>query len=68
MGAFLSGHVFINKETRKVLIGSIEVDFHKKMSGSNVTRQNGKVYIDGFVLRNGKWKRTLPAIWHNRRF
>lgn len=64
MGAFMSGHVFINTKTRKVLVGSQEVDFHKDMTGNKITNINGKVYIDGFKLRNGKWKRTFPALWH----
>ena len=25
---------------------------------------NNKVYIDGYELVNGEWKRTLNAIWH----
>ena len=23
-----------------------------------------KVYIDGFEFKNGKWRRTLTALWH----
>ena len=25
---------------------------------------NNKVYINGYELINGKWKRTLRALWH----
>lgn len=25
---------------------------------------NGKVYINGFEFKNGKWRRTLAALWH----
>ena len=25
---------------------------------------NGKVYLDGYEFKNGKWKRTLRALWH----
>ena len=32
--------------------------------GRNVTTIDGKVYIDGYEYRSGKWKRTLKALWH----
>ena len=32
--------------------------------GYNSTVVNGKVYIDGYEFKNGKWKRTLIALWH----
>lgn len=25
---------------------------------------NNKVYIDGYELVNGEWKKTLRALWH----
>lgn len=24
----------------------------------------GKVYIDGYEFKKGKWRRTLKALWH----
>ena len=30
----------------------------------NVTQINGKVYIDGYEYKKGKWRRTLKALWH----
>lgn len=30
----------------------------------NVTIINNKVFIGGYEYKNGKWKRTLRAIWH----
>lgn len=35
-----------------------------KGAGNNVTVINGKVYIDGYELINGKWKRTIKALWY----
>ena len=32
--------------------------------GRNVTQIDGKVYIDGYEFKNGKWRRTLAALWH----
>ena len=32
--------------------------------GNNVTTINGKVYIDGYEFKRGKWRKTLKALWH----
>jgi hypothetical protein len=32
---------------------------------NNTTVINRKVYIGGYEFKNGKWKRTLKALWHN---
>lgn len=29
-----------------------------------ITITNGKVYIDGYEYKKGKWRRTLKALWH----
>ena len=33
-------------------------------NGHNITTINGKVYIDGYEFKNGKWKKTLKALYH----
>ena len=35
-----------------------------KRKGSCVTQIDGKVYIDGYEFKKGKWRRTLKALWH----
>ena len=37
---------------------------HCPAKGRNVTQINGKVYIDGYEYKKGKWIRTLKALWH----
>lgn len=32
--------------------------------GRNITQINGKVYIDGYEYKKGKWRITLKALWH----
>ncbi|MFW5962163.1 MAG: hypothetical protein ACOCQR_00930 [bacterium] len=32
--------------------------------GKNVSIVNGKIFVNGFELVNGKWKRTLKALWY----
>lgn len=31
---------------------------------TNTTMINGKVYINGYEFKNGKWKKTIKAIFH----
>lgn len=35
-----------------------------KSDSARVTVLGEKVYINGFAYKNGRWKRTLAAIWH----
>jgi NDP-sugar pyrophosphorylase family protein len=34
------------------------------VKGHNSTIVNNKVYLNGYELVNGKWKKTLKALWH----
>ena len=33
-------------------------------NGHNTTQINGKVYIDGYEYKKGKWRKTFKALWH----
>ena len=33
-------------------------------NGYNSTVIDCKVYIDGYEFKNGKWRKTLRALWH----
>lgn len=56
--------VIIDSRRRLVIINATEYPFKNEMKGSNATQINEKVYIDGYQLINGRWKRTLRALWH----
>ena len=30
----------------------------------NTTIINNKVFVDGYEFKDGKWKKTLRALWH----
>lgn len=32
--------------------------------GNNITTINGKIYINGYEFKRGKWRRTIKAIYH----
>lgn len=49
---------------RVTIINGIEYPWRKEMTGCSCTTINSKVYIDGFELKSGQWKRTLKALWH----
>ena len=40
------------------------IPFHEKMTGSDITQRNGRIFIDGFELHCGEWRRTLVALFH----
>lgn len=35
-----------------------------KCTSSSVTQINGKIYINGYEFKKGKWRRTIKALWH----
>ena len=47
----------------KVIINGVELP-PVPSKGYCSTVINGKVYIDGYEFKNGKWKRTLKALWY----
>lgn len=49
-----------------IFIDGEQVELPKlfRNTGLNVTQYDGRLYVNGFELVNGKWKRTLAAIWH----
>ena len=32
-------------------------------NGHNTTQINGKVYIDGYEYKKGKWRKTFKVLW-----
>lgn len=63
----MSNNVVINNGT-VVSNGEVIVNGVKlppcPSGGYSCTVINDKVYIDGFEFVNGKWKKTLRALWH----
>lgn len=48
----------------KIRINNKNVDFPKPLTHASITQIGSRVYVNGFEWINGKWRRTLPAIWH----
>lgn len=36
----------------------------KRDNNSTITMVNNKIYLNGYELVNGQWKKTLRALWH----
>ena len=47
----------------RVIINGVELP-PVPSKGCSSTVINGKIYIDGYEFKDGKWKRTLKALWH----
>jgi hypothetical protein len=56
--------VVVNSRSRYVIINERTYPFLPNMKGRSSTTINGSVFIDGYELKNGKWKRTIRSLWH----
>ena len=59
----------ISSNSRVVVIGNEVMINGVKLppcpaKGHNSTIINNKVYLNGYEFVNGKWKKTLIALWH----
>lgn len=48
----------------EIRINNKNADFPKPFTHASITQIDGKLYVNGFEWVKGKWKRTLPAMWH----
>ena len=58
------GGTVVNQGKRIVIYRGKMYNFPEGMRGQNITTINNKIYIDGFELVNGEWKKTLKALWY----
>lgn len=60
-----NGIINMTSVDKKVtIINGVEYQWDKKLKGNSITTINDKVFVDGYELINGKWKRTLRALFH----
>jgi len=64
MNQIINNDIYVSTNGTKATINGIEYPYLPKMKGLNNSIINGKVYIDGYELKNGKWKRTLKALYY----
>lgn len=52
----------IDSKNDKLIVNGKEIKFPKKSYSHRINQVNNRLYVDGYELVNGKWKRTLKAI------
>lgn len=48
----------------KINISGKEIELPKNIDTTKITIINNKIFVDGFEFKNGKWVKTLRALWH----
>lgn len=56
--------ISINTKDRVIFSNGEVYKIPKKIKSNNVTQINGRIYIDGYEFINGKFKRTIKALFH----
>ena len=54
---------YLGNGVNKVTINGVEIP-PCPSGGNNLTIINNKIFIDGYELVDGKWKKTLRGLWH----
>lgn len=49
---------------RKIYVNGKEYDIPEHIKCHSTSMIDGKIYIDGYEFKDGKWKRTLASIWN----
>ena len=52
----------IDSKNDKLIVNGEEIKFPKKSYSHRINQVNNRLYVDGYELVNGKWKKTLKAI------
>ena len=63
----LNNNVVIQNSTiigSKLFINGEEIELPKSSNRICIVQKNSKVYANGYELVNGKWKRTISALWN----
>lgn len=50
---------------REKIVTINNVDYKKPGKDNNLTNSDGNIYVNGFKFKNGKFRRSLAAIYHN---
>ena len=65
MNRIIQNNNVIEVVNGKTIINGIELPSIPGKNGvANVSMINNKIYINGYELINGEWKRTLKALWY----
>ena len=48
----------------RIVVNGIEIQVPPKFKANSVTIVDNRLFVGGYEYINGKWKRTLRALWH----
>ena len=54
----------VNSKEKWIEINSIRYKFPKRVKGHSVSQVDNHIFIDGYEFIDGKFKRTLRALYH----
>ena len=54
----------VNSKEKWIEINGIKYQFPKRIKGHSVSQIDNHIFIDGYEFINGKFKRTLRALYH----
>ena len=54
----------VNSREKWIEINGVRYKFPKRVKGHSVSQVDNHIFIDGYEFINGKFKRTLRALYH----
>lgn len=48
----------------RIVVNGVAILNPPKFKGNSVTIVNSRLFVSGYEYIDGKWKRTLRALWH----
>ena len=48
----------------RIVVNGVEIQNPPKFKANSVTIVDSRLFVGGYEYINGKWKRTLKALWH----
>lgn len=54
----------VSVDRNKIIVNGQEYTIPEKVGSSNIAIIDGRIFINGYEFKNGKWIRSLRALWH----
>ena len=48
----------------RIVVNGVTIQVPQKFKANSVTIIGNRLFVSGYEYINGKWKRTLRALWH----
>lgn len=54
----------VNSREKWIEINGVRYSFPKRVKGHSVSQIDNHIFVDGYEFKDGKFKRTLRALYH----